>query len=77
MQWKGMFNMDWKRKLTSRKLWTSISGFVTLVAVGAGMDESSAAQIASIIMAGAVVLGYVIGEGLVDRAHKKDGDSNG
>jgi len=58
--------MDWKRKLTSRKLWTSIAGFVTLIAVASGMNETEAAQIAAIIMAGAVVIGYVIGEGLID-----------
>ena len=60
--------MDWKRKLTSRKLWTSIAGCVTLIAVASGMTEADAAQIAAIIMAGAVVIGYVIGEGLVDSA---------
>ena len=31
-----------------------------------GGTESTATQIASIIMAGAIVIGYTIGEGLVD-----------
>lgn len=66
-----MDKIDWKRKLTSRKLWTSVAGFVTLVAVAAGMGEQEAAQIAAIIMAGAVVIGYVIGEGLVDSTNKE------
>ncbi len=60
------------RKLTSRKLWVSVCAFVTLILVARGCTESQAAQIASIIMAGATVLGYVLGEGLVDAANKGD-----
>ena len=35
------------------------------------MGDQEAAQIAAIIMAGAVVIGYVIGEGLVDSTNKE------
>ena len=56
------------RKLTSRKFWVAVCGFVTLVAVAAGLTEQEAAQITAIIMAGATVLGYILGEGLVDAA---------
>lgn len=61
--------IDWKRKLTSRKLWVSVAGFVTLLAVAFGATESAAAQVAAIIMAGADVLGYVLAEGLADSAN--------
>ena len=64
------------RKLTSRKLWVSICAFVTLILVATGISENEAAQIASIIMAGATVLGYVLGEGLIDAANKGDSDGN-
>lgn len=60
--------MDWKRKLTSRKLWMSIASFVSLLIVAFGMSEQSAAQMSAIIMAGATVIAYVVGEGLVDTA---------
>jgi len=60
------------RKLTSRKLWVSICAFVTLILVATGWTENQAAQIASIVMAGATVLGYVLGEGLVDASNKGD-----
>ena len=46
--------------------------FVTLILVARGFKESEAAQVASIIMAGATVLGYVLGEGLVDASNKGD-----
>ena len=62
------------RKLTSRKLWMSISAFVSLITVALGLTENEAAQITAIIMAGAQVVGYVIGEGLVD-AKNSSGDT--
>ena len=61
-----MRKIDWISKLTSRKWWTSIASFVTLLIVAFGGTESTATQVASIIMAGAIVIGYTIGEGLVD-----------
>ena len=63
-------------KLTSRKWWTSIVSFVTLMVVALGGTESEATQIASIIMAGAVVIGYTIGEGLVDSTHSSTNDES-
>ena len=63
--------IDWKRKLTSRKLWVSIAAFVSLLMVAPGCSENEAAQVSALIMAGATVIGYVIGEGLVDASYKK------
>ena len=61
-----MHKINWINKLTSRKWWTSIISFVTLLILAFGGTESTATQIAAIIMAGAIVIGYTIGEGLVD-----------
>ena len=61
--------MDWKRKLTSRKLWLAIADFVGMLIIAFGYAESTATQITSIIMAGAGVLGYLIAEGLADSAN--------
>ena len=55
-----------KRKLTSRKLWMSIASFASMIAIYFGVAESEATQISALIMAGASVIGYVIGEGLAD-----------
>lgn len=63
-------NIDWKRKLTSRKFWMSLAAFVSLLVVAFGYSESTASQIASLIMAGATVIGYAIGEGLADSGAK-------
>lgn len=61
-----MKKIDWIKKLTSRKLWTSIASFVSMLMIANGASDNSAAQVAAIIMAGATVIGYVIGEGLAD-----------
>ena len=66
--------MDWKRKLTSRKFWMSVASFVAMLIVFIWKDEETATQVASLIMAGATVIGYVIGEGLAD-AGNKEGDN--
>lgn len=54
------------RKLTSRKFWVAVCSFVALLVVAVGHTEAEAAQITAIIMAGATVLSYIIGEGLID-----------
>lgn len=61
--------MDWKRKLTSRKLWLAIADFVGMLIIAFGYAESTATQVTSIIMAGAGVIGYLIAEGLADHAN--------
>lgn len=61
-----MNNIDWARKLTSRKMWAAVASFVSMMVVALGYAESQAAQIAALIMAGASVIAYIIGEGLVD-----------
>ena len=61
-----MNRIDWARKLTSRKMWAAIASFVSMMVVALGYAESQAAQIAALIMAGASVIAYIIGEGLVD-----------
>ena len=63
-----MEKRDIIRKLTSRKLWLAIVGFVTPLLLAFGVADNTATQIAAIIMAGADVLGYLLAEGLTDAA---------
>lgn len=58
--------INWKRKLTSRKFWLSVAAFVSLLIIACGKDKTVAEQVSAIIMAGATIIGYVIGEGLTD-----------
>lgn len=63
--------IDWKSKLTSRKFWVAVIGFVTPLLIAFGLSESNASQIASIIMAGGTLIAYIVGEGMVDSARVK------
>ncbi len=58
--------IDWKRKLTSRKLWLSVAGFVTGLIIAFGGSEERANTVSGCIMSGAAVIAYTIGEGLAD-----------
>lgn len=57
------------RKLSSRKLWIAIAGFVAGLIAALGGDAETAETVSGLIMAGASVLGYLIAEGLADSAH--------
>ena len=62
--------IDWKRKLTSRKLWVALAGFVAGLIVAFGGDSEVAETVSGCILSGAAVVGYIIGEGLADGANK-------
>ena len=64
--------IDWKRKLTSRKFWAAVVGFVTPTLLAFGVSEAVATQVVAIIMAGAVLVAYIIGEGMTDAANTKE-----
>ena len=63
--------IDWKRKLTSRKLWVALAGFVAGLIVAFGGDSEVAETVSGCILSGAAVIGYVIGEGLADSSNKE------
>ena len=54
------------RKLTSRKFWLAIAAFITELIVAFKGDAETAETISGMIMAGATVIAYIFGEGLVD-----------
>lgn len=63
--------MDWKQKLTSRKFWAAVAEFVTMLYIALGGASETATQITALIMAGAAVIAYIVGEGLIDAASAK------
>ena len=58
--------MDWKRKLTSRKFWLAVAGFVSPLIIARGGSAELATEVAALIMSGAAVIAYIVGEGLCD-----------
>ena len=70
-------NIDWKRKLTSRKLWVAVAGFVAGMVILWGGSQESADKISGAILSGASVVGYIFGEGLTDAANKPNQNNDG
>lgn len=60
--------IDWKRKLTSRKFWMAVASFVSMLVIAFGGTQEASSQVTAIIIAGATVVAYIVGEGLTDQA---------
>ncbi len=70
--------INWKQKLTSRKFWAAIIGFVTAVLTAFNVNDLTVEQVTVIITACSTLIAYIIGEGMVDSARmNKDGGDNG
>lgn len=59
------------RKLTSRKLWLAVAGFVSGLLVAFKVDAETIETISGLIMSGASVIAYIVAEGLVDAENKE------
>lgn len=70
-----MNKINRKQKLTSRKFWTALIGFVTAMMVAFGVNDLTIEQVIAVITASSTLIAYIIGEGLVDAARiKKEGE---
>ena len=58
--------IDWKQKLSSRKFWAAVVGFVSAVLIALNYSELKIEQIAAVITAGGVLIAYILGESYVD-----------
>lgn len=67
MKWDNI-----KRKLTSRKLWVAIAGFISGLIVAFDGDAETAETVSGLILQAASVVGYIVAEGLTDAAHAND-----
>lgn len=63
--------INWKQKLTSRKFWAAVIGFVTAILVAFGVDELTIEQVTALITGAAMLIAYIFGEGMVDAAREK------
>ena len=60
---------EWKKKLTSRKFWLAVSGFVGGLILAFNGDAATVETVSGCIMSGASVVAYIVGEGLADAGH--------
>lgn len=63
-----MNKVDWKSKLTSRKFWAAVIGFITAMMVAFGVNDLTIEQVVAMITAASTLIAYIIGEGMVDAA---------
>ena len=68
--------MNWKKKLSSRKLWAAIVGVVVGLAAAFGIGENEYAQVAGVVGSVVSVVSYIFGEASVDAAREKSGEPN-
>ena len=61
----------WKDKLTSRKFWAAICGFVLSIMVIYGADAQEQEKVTGLITACGTLIAYIVGEGLVDKENKE------
>ena len=61
-----MNKVNWKQKLSSRKFWAAVAGFVTAVLVAFNVESGTVEQITAIVTAGGVLVAYILGESVVD-----------
>lgn len=64
--------VNWKQKLTSRKFWAAVVGFVTPILIVFNVPNLTIEQVSTVIMSGATLIAYIIGEGLVDANRDKE-----
>lgn len=55
-----------KKKLSSRKLWVSVIGFVSALLVACNVPEGSISQVSAIISAFGSLVAYIVAEGYAD-----------
>ena len=67
--------IDWRAKLSSRKFWTLIVGFITPLLLAFGVSQNIVTQVAAIIAAAGAVVAYLFAEGMVD-ASRENGDTH-
>lgn len=61
-----MSQIDWKKKLSSRKFWALLAGLGTSILVMFNVSENATAQVASVITAFGSVAVYIFAEAYVD-----------
>ena len=63
-----MMKIDWIKKLSSRKFWICVVGFVSALLIAFNVGENTISQITAIISAFGTLVIYILSESAVDKA---------
>lgn len=61
-----MDKINWKQKLSSRKFWAALTGFITSVLFLFNVADTDVQKVASLITAMSNLIIYILTEGYVD-----------
>lgn len=67
-----MSTINWKRKLSSRKLWAAIVGVLIGLASIFGLDEGVVSTVSGAVVSAASVIIYIVTEGKIDAESVKN-----
>ena len=65
-------SVDWIKKLTSRKFWVALFGFITALLVAFKVDSGSVEQMTAIVMSFGSLIAYIFAEGWADGSNKEE-----
>ena len=63
-----MNNIDWKKKLSSRKFWAMVAALVLSILTAFGIPQMTIEQVVVIISGIGALVAYMLAEGSVDKA---------
>ena len=66
-----MNKIDWKKKLTSRKLWVALAGLISGLVLAFNGSAETAETVSGCVLSAGSVIAYLIAEGLTDAAGVK------
>ena len=58
--------INWRQKLSSRKFWLSLTGFIVALLIVFEVDSLKIEQIIALISAISTLITYIIGESIID-----------
>ena len=64
--------INWKRKLSSRKFWAAVVGFVTALLVALNVPNLNIEQVVTVITAMGALVAYILSEGYADGQHSAE-----
>ena len=67
-----MNKIDWARKLSSRKFWAALAGFIAGLIVYCGGTPERATATEGLIMSMASIVVYICAEACADSSHSND-----
>lgn len=63
--------INWKQKLSSRKFWALLAGFISSLLLAFNLGENEIAQVTAVITAFGSIAVYILAEASVDKERVK------